>query len=163
MRYVPYMSKGVLIAGGGDRRRLKPTMVSLRLLVLDFIHDYIAQWRYGPSLSEIAAAVHIDRSQARKAVLSLAASGLVLKAPGTRGIALPDQRDEAIRLLKALGWNVDDAGRLATNRPLMEGPAIDYIPPPRHKQGRSGHHGDSRQGQHGREDHTAAGERPAAA
>jgi hypothetical protein len=134
------MSKGGSNIDGIDRR-LRPTMVAVRLLVLDFIHDYIAQWRMSPSLGEIAAATSIDRKHAHKAVLSLSASGLVLKGPGARGIALPEQRDEAIRLLKSLGWNVDDAGRLATNRPLMEGPAIDYILPPLGIDGMGRRHG----------------------
>jgi len=135
------MSIGGSITGGASVRRLKPAMVALRLLVLDFIHDYIHQWRISPSLGEIAAALSIDRKQAHKAVLSLASTGLVLKGPGARGLALPDQRDEAVRLLRSLGWSIDDAGRLATNRPLMEGPVIDYIPTPQRKQGRSRQHG----------------------
>lgn len=135
------MSTGGSITSGASPRQLKPTMASLRLLVLRFIQDYIAQFHVGPSLGEIGAAFSIDRSQARKAVLLLAGDGLVLKAPGTRGLALPEQRDQAVRLLRSLGWSVDDAGRMATNRPLMEGPVIDYIPTPKRKQRRSGQHG----------------------
>jgi len=111
-------------------RRLMPSMVALRLLVLDFIHDYITRWRCAPSLGEIAAELSIERNHARKAVLSLAASGLVIRSTGHRGIALPDQRAMAIRTLKALGWQVDDAAQSATNRALMEGPPIDYCPLP---------------------------------
>lgn len=122
----------------GKARRLRPSMVSLRLLVLDFVHEYIAQWRNSPSLGEIAAAVGVDRKQAHRAVVNLADSGLLIKIPGPRGLRLPRQRDEAIKILRALGWNIDDVAAQATNRPLMEGPAIDYTPPTLFKRGVSG-------------------------
>jgi len=120
-------------------RRLRPAMVSLRLQVLDFIHEYIAQWRHSPSLGEIAAAVGVRRQYAHQIVGNLTASGLLIKIPGPRGLRLPQQRDEAVQLLRSLGWNVDDRAHEATNRRLMEGPAIDYTPPSAIKRGSSGH------------------------
>lgn len=103
-------------------------MVSLRLQVLDFVHDYIARWRHSPSLGEIAAAVGVRRQYAHQIVGNLTASGLLIKIPGPRGLRLPQQRDEAVQLLRSLGWSVDDRAHEATNRRLMEGPAIDYAP-----------------------------------
>ncbi|WCT78649.1 LexA family protein [Novosphingobium humi] len=112
----------------GKSRRLRPAMVSLRLQVLDFVHDYIARWRHSPSLGEIAAAVGVRRQYAHQIVGNLTASGLLIKIPGPRGLRLPQQRDEAVQLLRSLGWSVDDRAHEATNRRLMEGPAIDYAP-----------------------------------
>ena len=123
----------------GKSRRLRPAMVSLRLQVLDFVHEYIERWRNSPSLGEIAAAVNVDRTRAYRAVCNLANSGLLIKVPGPRGLRLPRQRDEAIEILRALGWRIDDAEAHATNRQLMEGPAIDYTPPSAIKRGNSGH------------------------
>ena len=116
-------------------------MVALRLQVLDFVHEYIGRWGDSPSLGEIAVAVGVDRKQAHKAVLSLAQSGLLIKAPGPRGLMLPSERQTAIRVLQRLGWRVDDACLAATNRPLMEGPAIDYTPPPARKRQVADHGG----------------------
>ena len=123
---------------GRDGRRVTPSMVALRLLVLDFVHEYIARWRCAPSLGEIAAELAIERNHARKAIMSLAASGLVIRSNGHRGIVLPDQRAMAIRTLRSLGWQVDDASQNATNRALMEGPPIDYCPLPEQGDGHGG-------------------------
>jgi DNA-binding transcriptional MocR family regulator len=117
-----------------QQRRLRPEMVSLRLQVLDFVHDYICAWRASPSLGEIAAAVNASRVRVLRAVDNLAASGLLLKQPGRRGLALPTQRDEAMRLLKGLGMRIEapqiaqGQGGVVTNRQLLAMPPIDYIP-----------------------------------
>jgi hypothetical protein len=117
-----------------EQRRLRPEMVSLRLQVLDFVHEYIGAWRASPSLGEIAAAVNASRVRVLRAVDNLAASGLLLKQPGRRGLALPTQRDQAMRLLKGLGMRVEapqnaqGQGGAVTNRQLLALPPIDYIP-----------------------------------
>jgi len=117
-------------------------MVSLRLQVLDFVHDYIGEWRVSPSLGEIAAAVSSNRVRVLRAVDNLAASGLLVKRPGARGLALPNQCDEAVRLLEDMGMRVDDPRNLAraasphrarrvTNRQLLTMPPLDYIQTPK--------------------------------
>jgi DNA-binding MarR family transcriptional regulator len=89
------------------------TMVSVRLRALAFVHDYIGQWRNSPSLGEIAAAIGTDRTMAHRAVKSLVASGLLNKTPGVRGISLPDQEQEALRILARAGWAISPDGSKA--------------------------------------------------
>lgn len=117
-------------------------MVSLRLLALDFVRQYIAKWGASPSYGEIAAALDTNRTRIRKAVKSLAADGLLLRAPGARGLALPDTRERALQVLRSLGWKVDAATTsiappigtsgtpqiAVTNTPLQAMPLLDYLP-----------------------------------
>lgn len=136
------MSGGAEINGGhaGDATalRLAPDMASLRLLVLSFIRAYIGRWGASPSYGEIAAATRSNRTRVRKAVRSLSDDGLILRAAGPRGLSLPDRRDEALRVLKALGWEIrpseqdSGAGKLVapapsvTNGPLQLADLLGY-------------------------------------
>lgn len=137
------MSGGAGINGGhtGDAAalRLAPDMASLRLLVLSFVRAYIGRWGASPSYGEIAAATRSNRTRVRKAVRSLSDDGLILRAAGPRGLSLPDRRDEALRVLKALGWEIwpserdSGAGKLVapstsgvTNRPLQLADLLGY-------------------------------------
>jgi DNA-binding transcriptional MocR family regulator len=106
--------------------RLSATMVSQRLLVLDFIRQYIGRWSQSPSQGEIARALDIDGSKVRRAIRSLARDGLILRRPGTRGLMLPETEAEAIRQLRALGWTVDPSGETALKATLLPPAALDY-------------------------------------
>ena len=115
-------------------------MASLRLLVLAFVRRYITEWGASPSYGEIAAALDTSRTNIHWAVRSLASDELILRRPGPRGLALPEMREEALRVLRGLGWVVmvdeghvlpplDRAG--AVTNPILPGmPVLDYIPQP---------------------------------
>ena len=120
-----------------DPPRLRPDMASLRLLALDFVRRYIGQWGASPSYGEIAAGLDTNRTRIRKAVKSLAADGLLLRTPGARGLALPETRENALHVLRSLGWTVDASARavaapgvdpVVTNMPLQAPPLLDYVP-----------------------------------
>lgn len=110
--------------------RLVPEMASLRLQVLAFTRAYIAHWGEGPSYGEIAQATATNRMSVKKVVQRLIVQGMLLRAPGARGLMLPDRRDDALRVLRELGWSVDaSAARLVppiTNCPLQAPDALDY-------------------------------------
>ena len=114
--------------------RLTPAMASLRLQVLAFVRAYSARWGEGPSYGEIGEATGASRTAIKKAVRRLISQGMLLRAPGVRGLVLPDRRDDAIRVLRELGWVVDGEGsRLippygqeVTNRALMAAHVLDY-------------------------------------
>lgn len=110
--------------------RLVPEMASFRLLVLAFVRQYITAHGASPSLGEIAAALRSNRKRALKAVKALAGQGLLLRVPGPRGLALPEEQDAAAALLRNLGWRLlpsgvtDPAG--VTDRGLPPVPVLDY-------------------------------------
>lgn len=112
-----------------DPVRLSATMASQRLLVLNFVRDYIGRWGGSPSLGEIGRALDIDRSRVQRAIRSLAADGLILRTPGTRGLAMPDAEAEALRQLRALGWVVNPVDASATKAILHQPAALDYPGP----------------------------------
>lgn len=94
-----------------DALRLKPEMVSFRGLVLAFVDSYINSWGQSPSYGEIAAGTGSNRTRVKRAVVSLERAGLLLRTPGTRGLALPDEIERArLTLIKA---GVLDADRPA--------------------------------------------------
>jgi biotin operon repressor len=103
-------------------------MVATRLLVLDFVHEYIERWRYSPSLGEIGAELGVSRKHVSKAIASLVDSGLLVKTPGPRGLALPDQRDTAIRLLSSMGFQVSRGQQVVTKSALLSPTPVEYIP-----------------------------------
>lgn len=109
-------------------------MASWRLLVLAFVREYIDRWGHSPSYGEIAAGLSSNRTRVRKAVRSLERDGLVLRAPGPRGLTLPTVRDEAVRQLRALGFIVDEdclqVKAPVTDPPLLPPAALDYDPDP---------------------------------
>ncbi|WP_119083094.1 hypothetical protein [Altererythrobacter sp. B11] len=83
-------------------------MASFRLLVLAFVREYFAGHSASPSYGEIAAALDSNRTRVRKAVKSLERDGMILRSAGPRGLKLPSVRDEAVRQLRELGWQVDE-------------------------------------------------------
>jgi SOS-response transcriptional repressor LexA len=75
--------------------RVSAQMRSRKIAALDFIKQYFARWGCSPSHSEIGAALGATRQRARELVEALARERLILVVPGqTRGIRLPDRRDE---------------------------------------------------------------------
>lgn len=106
--------------------RLSAEMASQRLLVLDFVRRYFAQWRHSPSQGEIAAALDIDAGKVRRAIRSLARDGMLLRTPGPRGLVLPDTEAEALRQLRALGWIVNPIDEVVAKATLLPPAALDY-------------------------------------
>ena len=88
--------------------RLSAEMGSFRLLVLKFIRDYIEKYSVSPSQGEIRNGLDTTRSRVRDALRSLEQDRLIHRRAGARGISLPSMRDEAIRLLRDLGYRVDE-------------------------------------------------------
>ena len=109
--------------------RLSATMASQRLLVLDYVRDYLTRWGASPSYGEIGAHLGIDRTIVRRALRSLERDGLVLRTPGPRGLALPGAEADAIRKLRAMGWTIDAAAARVTKETLLPPAALDYIEP----------------------------------
>ena len=119
---------------------LTPEMASLRLLVLDFVREYICRWGHSPSYGEIANGTNTHREGARRAVKSLVGDRMLLRVPGPRGLSLPSQRDQAIELLRQQGYVVDEdighvappisarTGSLVADTPLLPAAALDYFP-----------------------------------
>lgn len=108
-------TKGPARPAQAPSTRLSPEMASFRALVLRFVRDYFAAWGQSPSYGEIAAALGSNRTRVRRAVLSLARAGLILRTPGTRGLALPDEVERARRILARV-----------TNPALLPPPVLDY-------------------------------------
>lgn len=118
----------------GRPLRQRPEMVSQRLLVLKFVRDYIGQWGYSPSYGEIAAALDTNRTRIKRAIRSLERDQLLLRTPGPRGLALPNDEQAALRQLRSLGWQIDEKGQFVsvgpdgTKRTLLPPPELDYRP-----------------------------------
>lgn len=112
--------------------RLRPEMTSRRNLVLAFVSDYIQRWQNSPSYGEIANGLNISPTRARQLVQALVKSGQLLRKPGPRGISLPAVRDEAVRQLRELGWQVDEdlgqANAPCALSPLPARVVLDYLP-----------------------------------
>ena len=70
--------------------RQRPEMASLKLLVLKFVQQYIAEWKGSPSLGEIASALATNRTRVRRAIRRLELDGQLVRVPGPRGLSLPD-------------------------------------------------------------------------
>jgi len=118
-------------------------MSSLRLLVLDWVQQYIGRWDASPSYGEIAQGLGISRKRVFKAVRSLVNDGLLLRRPGPRGLAMPTQIDAALRVLQAFGWVTAAPGETLSG--LLPPPALDYGPAPASKE-QAGGDEDSEQG-----------------
>lgn len=120
-------------------------MASFRLLVLGFVRDYIGLMGASPSYGEIAARLDSNRKRVMKAVRSLEREGLLIRAPGQRGLRLPSLREAAIRQLRDAGYFIDEEAKVAlppdswfdryattmvpvTKRGLLTTPALDYLP-----------------------------------
>ncbi len=109
-------------------------MNSRRVLVLDFVRDYLAEHGVSPSYSEIAAGVGADRMAVKRAIRSLVADGLMIQTPGARGLAMPGSEADAIRQLRALGWTVNPLASpigpgTVTKETLLPPAALDYPGP----------------------------------
>jgi hypothetical protein len=93
-------------------------MSSRKLLALDFIKRYFAQWGRSPTLGELGAALGVSTKRAHDLVQSLASDRAIEHLAGkTRGIRLPDRAEElseadVLVRLAALGWTVEDGNRL---------------------------------------------------
>lgn len=83
-----------------EPRRLKPEMASQRLLVLDFVRDYLTRWGASPSHGEIAAGLSIHPDRVRRAIRKLVRDGMLVRRAGPRGLSLPEAEAEAIRQLR---------------------------------------------------------------
>lgn len=105
--------------------KLSPEMASFRALVLTFIKGYIADWGQSPSYGEIAAGTRSNRTRVKRAVVSLERAGLLLRAKGTRGLALPDEIEQARLTLQRAGL-LPSATSAVTNPTLLPEPALDY-------------------------------------
>lgn len=106
--------------------RLTPSMASFRLLVLDFVRQYLSRWGQAPSYSEIAAGLGADRSRVRHAVKKLVRQGLLMQAPHPRGLSLPEDMARAIDALRSAGWTIDAGSKSATNAALPGAVVLDY-------------------------------------
>lgn len=112
--------------------RQRPDMASMRLLVLKFVRVYIQRWSGSPSQGEIAAALDISRTRAKRALRSLARDGMILLTEGPRGISLPDDEQAAIDQLRRLGWEIDKRGHVirlsddGTKKTLLPPAELDY-------------------------------------
>lgn len=131
-----------------DAARLSPEMASFRALVLDFVKGYIDRWEQSPSYGEIAAGTGSNRTRVKRAVVSLERAGLLLRSPGTRGLALPDEIERARLTLARAGLLPGEGTRRpagpqggadtpsptagVTNPTLLPPPALDY-PAGRHR------------------------------
>ena len=113
---------------GEESRRLSAQMASRRLLILEFVQDYIGHRHVSPSYSEIAAGCGTNRTRVKDAIHKLVRDGLLLRRPGPRGLALPSERDAAVRVLSELGYLVFDAKAAVTKSTLLTTPALDYNP-----------------------------------
>lgn len=112
-------------AASGASLRLHPAMTSRRLLVLGFVRNYILQYGGSPSYGEIANGVGISPTRARQLVQALVKAGQLLRTPGPRGLSLPALRDEAVRQLRELGWQVYAP---CADSALPTSPMLDYLP-----------------------------------
>ena len=108
-----------------DSQRLSPEMASFRALVLAFVRDYLTQWGQSPSYGEIAAGTGSNRTRVKRAVVSLERAGLLLRSPGTRGLALPDEIERARLTLERAGL-LPAAAAPVTNPTLLPPAALDY-------------------------------------
>lgn len=112
-----------------EPRRLKPEMASQRLLVLDFVRDYLTRWGASPSHGEIAAGLSIHPDRVRRAIRKLVRDGMLVRRAGPRGLSLPEAEAEAIRQLRGAGWTIDSAARRAVKAPLLPPAELDYPGP----------------------------------
>lgn len=115
-----------------DPRKLTPEMASFRALVLAFVRSYLTEWGQSPSYGEIAAATGSNRTRVKRAVVSLERAGLLLRTPGTRGLALPDEIERARLTLERAGLLPSSSAAVGltkatvTNPTLLPPPALDY-------------------------------------
>lgn len=113
--------------------RLTPAMASFKVLVLRFVIEYITANRISPSQGEIERGLNSTRTRVRDAIRALVKEGYLLSSGGERGLALPSEEGDAVRLLLKLGWRMADGVLEAPPRrpsdPVFTVPAlveIDY-------------------------------------
>lgn len=128
----------------GDPLPLKPTMCSRKLIALDFVKRYFAEWGASPSLDEIAAALGVSKQRAAELVRMLSADGQLLHTAGKRrGLRLVEyveqmSQADALLRLRDLGWIVHNCERSVsrkpggdrslTNKALPPLPVLDHDP-----------------------------------
>ncbi|HXH52556.1 MAG TPA: hypothetical protein VNH53_03880 [Sphingomicrobium sp.] len=87
-------------------------MSSRKLLALDFIKRYFAQWGCSPTLGELAAELGVSNKRAHDLVHALAQAQMIEHAAGqTRGIRLINKSEElsetdVLLRLAASGWTI---------------------------------------------------------
>jgi SOS-response transcriptional repressor LexA len=87
--------------------RLSPTMSSRKLQALGFIETYFHAHGTGPSIGEIAAALHCSPPRALEAVRKLAREGRIHRQCGVpRGIRPLSADEEAVRRAQLAGFIV---------------------------------------------------------
>lgn len=93
-------------------------MSSRKLLALDFIKRYFAQWGHSPTLGELAAHLDVSTKRAYDLVHQLAEDRMVEVTAGkTRGIRLVDRGEElseadVLLKLSAMGWTIGQGSRV---------------------------------------------------
>lgn len=104
-------------------------MSSRKLLALDFIKRYFAQWGNSPTLGELAAALDVSTKRAHDLVHQLAQEQMIRRISGkTRGIELVDRGEELseadvlVRLAK-LGWTIGAGNQVVQPPGQVPGPA----------------------------------------
>lgn len=113
----------------GDAPRLVPTMSSRKLLALDFIKRYFADWGYSPTLGELASFLSVSTKRAHDLVHSLAVAKMIEHEAGKpRGIRLPDRGAElseadVLLRLSAMGWTIGQGARMLLPPGTVDGPA----------------------------------------
>lgn len=118
--------------------RLTPTMVSRKLIALDFIKRYFAEWGASPSLDEIAASLSVSKQRANELVRQLSTEAQIRHTKGKhRGIELVEpgaamSQAEALLRLRELGWRVHNDVKAVdpplTNIELPNLPLLDHDP-----------------------------------
>lgn len=114
----------------GEPIRLTPQRRSRKLIALDFIKRYFAEYDGSPSLSEIAAALNVSRQRANELVHQLSDEHKIRHRPGKpRGIELIEQdgahsQAEALLTLRALGWKVLNDSRIIEPAPIEIAPPL---------------------------------------
>ncbi|MEA3390153.1 MAG: hypothetical protein U9R64_12890 [Pseudomonadota bacterium] len=88
--------------------RLTPTMGSRKEQLLDFIRAYYSAHGVGPTITEMANALHCMRSRIQDAIRKLEREQRIHRVPGkARGITPISGHEEAIRQLRAIGYIVN--------------------------------------------------------
>jgi len=106
-------------------------MSSRKLLALDCIKRYFAQWGYSPTLGEIAAELDVSPKRAHDLVHQLAVAEMIEHVSGKpRGIRLIERGEElseadVLVRLSRMGWTVGIGSKVVHPPANEPGPALD--------------------------------------